>query len=333
MVSLSDMSDALRGRTIVPMKGKAESLPRGDQWVYELKWDGMRVLAFITNEANGPQVRLQSTNERDVTKSFPELQALGELASMFPEGLILDGEIVAFRDGMPSFNALQTRMHVADPNDAARRAKITPVLFVAFDLLHLDGHDTTALPLVNRRALLEQLGDDHPCWTICEQHREDPDALLKVVIDSGLEGIMAKNLNSVYQANRRSPDWVKIKPRLRQEFVVGGWTEGRGSRAGGLGSLLVGYYDGDELHYAGRAGSGLSDTTQKEWHRRLIESASSPFLEAPVLPREKKVHWCEPNEIAEIAFAEWGADGRHLRHPVVLGRRTDKDPTSVIRES
>jgi bifunctional non-homologous end joining protein LigD len=325
------MSDQLHGRTIVPMKGKADVLPRGEPWVYELKWDGMRVLAFITNDETGPSVRLQSTNERDVTKSFPEMQALASLGELF-DGLILDGEIVAFSDGMPSFNKLQTRMHVADPSEAARRAKITPVLFVAFDLLHLDGHDIMGLPLTNRRALLEQISDDDPCWTLCEQHTDNVDGLLQAVIDSGLEGIMAKNVNSVYQPNRRSPDWIKIKPRLRQEFVVGGWTEGQGGRTGGLGSLLLGYYDGAELHYAGRAGSGLTEATQREWQSLLGDTASCPFVETPVLPREKKLHWCAPNHVAEIAFSEWGADGQHLRHPVVLGRRTDKDPTTVVRE-
>ena len=156
-----------------------------------------------------------------------------------------------------------------------------------------------------------------------------------MVIETELEGLMAKNVNSVYQAGRRSPDWIKVKPRWRQEFVVGGWLGGKGSRSGGLGSLLVGYYDDGQLHYAGRAGSGLSDTTQREWHQLLVEQAGCPFVETPTFPRQKLdqgLHWCEPAEVVEIAFHEWGTDGQHLRHPVVLGRRTDKDPTEVVRE-
>jgi len=318
----------LSNRIIEPMKGKADTLPRGDNWVYELKWDGMRAVAFITKDSAGnPHLRLQSTNGRDVTHSFPDLLPLAEVGAHF-DGLVLDGE-------KPSFNTLQTRMHVADPADAARRAKITPVLFVAFDLLHLDGHDTMSLPLASRRSLLEQLSDEDPCWTICDQHADNVDALLDVVIESDLEGLMAKSVNSVYQPGRRSPDWVKIKPRFRQEFVVGGWLGGRGHRSGGLGSILVGYYEDGDLHYAGRAGSGLSDTTQREWKELLVPQATCPFIEAPTFPREKLnqgLHWCEPTQVAEIAFHEWGTDGHHLRHPVVLGRRTDKDPRDVIRE-
>lgn len=317
------------------MKGKADSLPRGDTWVYEIKWDGMRALAFITTAADGsPSVRLQSSNGRDVTHSFPDLLPLADVGAHF-DGLVLDGEIVAFSGDKPSFNTLQSRMHVADPADAARRAKTTPVLFVAFDLLHLDGHDTMALPLSDRRALLEQLSDDDPCWTICDQHHENVDALLDVVVDSELEGLMAKNVTSVYQAGRRSPDWIKVKPRFRQEFVVGGWLGGRGSRSGGLGSLLVGYYEDGLLHYAGRAGSGLTNTTQRDWSELLIVQSNCPFVEAPAFPRDKMrqgLHWCEPTEVVEIAFHEWGNDGHHLRHPVVLGRRSDKDPADVRRE-
>lgn len=309
------------------MKGKAGDLPRGDQWLYELKWDGMRVLAFIHEGT----VRLQSSNERDVTVSFPELQALASVGDNF-DGVILDGEIVAFDGARPSFNTLQSRMHVTDPADAARRAAVTPVIFVAFDLLHLDGHDTTSLPLGNRRTLLEQLGDDDLCWTICEQHVDNVEGLLDAVTAAGLEGIMAKNRRSVYQPGRRSPDWVKLKPRLRQEFVVGGWLGGQGRRSGGLGSLLVGYYDGDVLRFAGRAGSGLTEVTQKEWQALLTESPTCPFAELPTFPRDRIVHWCEPTQIAEIAFGEWGTDGKHLRHPVVLGRRVDKDPLQVVRE-
>jgi len=317
----------IESRTIVPMKGKADAIPRGDRWVYELKWDGMRVVVFISNGT----VRLQSSNERDVTTSFPELQRLAGLGELF-DGIILDGEIVAFEGDKPSFNTLQSRMHVSDPAEAARRAGTTPVVFVAFDLLHLDGHDTMGLPLTNRRALLEQLSDDEPCWTICEQYKDNVDALVDAVTEQGLEGIVAKNSTSIYQPGRRSPDWVKVKPRLRQEFVVGGWIGGSGHRSGGLGSLLVGCYDGEDLVYAGRAGSGLTDTTQREWQQLLSDSATCPFHETPVIPRDKSVHWCEPTEVAEIAFGEWGGNGKLLRHPVVLGRRIDKDPRDVVRE-
>ena len=164
------------------MKAKpAEVTPRGEQWVYELKWDGMRVVLFIA----AGKVRAQSSNLRDVSASYPELASLGTLNEDF-ESVVLDGEIVAFDDGRPSFNALQSRMHVADPSEASRRSASTPVLFVAFDLLHLNGHDTTSLPLHNRRSLLQQINDENPAWTISEQyHDDDLDSLLDVVVDRG----------------------------------------------------------------------------------------------------------------------------------------------------
>lgn len=315
------------------MKGKADTLPRGEDWVYELKWDGMRVLAFVgVDDLATTSVRLQSSNGRDITASFPELQALSCLGDHL-DGLILDGEIVAFSGATPSFHALQTRMHVSDPAEATRRSAATPVVFVAFDLLHLNGHDTMALPLHNRRRLLEQLTNDDPCWTICEQHQDNVDGLVNAVVAANLEGIMAKRVNSRYEPGRRSHDWIKFKPRLRQEFVIGGWIEGQGSRSSGIGSLLVGYYDREQFHYAGRAGSGLTVDTQREWQQLLQDSPRCPFAQVPTLGRDKVVHWVEPTEIVEVAFAEWGVDGSHLRHPVVLGRRTDKDPRSVGRES
>lgn len=328
------MAASLESRTIAPMKGKSETtVPRGDDWVYELKWDGMRVLVFVMRRDDGDhRVRLQSSNGRDVTASFPELQAMADLADDY-DGLVLDGEVVAFADGKPDFTTLQkNRIHVSDRNEAERRSVTTPVLFVAFDLLHLDGHDTFALPLENRRSLLEHLDDDAPCWTICEQHEGDVDALLDVVSEKGLEGIVAKRLGSAYRPGRRSPDWVKVKPRPRQEFVVGGWLEGRGSSVGGLGSLLVGYYDLGALHYAGRAGSGLTVATRLEWQSRLTPSPTCPFAQTPPLPRDKVAHWCNPDHVVEIAFGEW-TTGNVLRHPVVLGYRSDKRPTEVRRET
>lgn len=331
------MTDSpLAGRVIAPMKGiaaKTDEIPVGDHWSYELKWDGMRIIAFI----EGDTIRLQSSNGRDVTVSFPELAALRELGDEL-DSLVLDGEVIAFADGRPSFNALQQRMHVTDPADAARRAAHTPVIFVAFDLLHLNGHDTMALPLTNRRTLLEQIVEPGPHWRISEQHADDPQALLDVVLDADLEGIMAKRSDSLYAAGKRSPSWVKIKPRKRQEFVVGGWLSGRGTRAGGLGSLLLGYYDEADngemtLRFAGGAGSGLTDATLTEWEHTLTLQEICPFDETPSVTLDgRKLHWCVPDQIAEIAFSEWAA-GQQLRHPVVLGRRTDKSPTDVRRES
>lgn len=309
------------------MKAKSADRVVGD-WRFELKWDGMRHIAFITPQS----VRLQSTNLRTVTNSFPELAAMATLGADL-DGLVLDGETVAFdENGLPSFNALQRRMHVSDPAEARRRSATTPVLFIAFDILHVDGHDTFALPLEDRRTLLEQVFEGGPHWMICEQHDGDMAALLDVVETKHLEGIVAKRPKSTYQPGKRSADWVKIKPRQRQEFVVGGWLMGQGNRKGKLGSLLVGVYEGDQLLFAGRAGSGLNESDLQDWQAALTASTECPFAEAPDMPRDRTYSWCEPLQVAEIAFGEW-KPGHQFRHPVVLGRRIDKDPRSVIRES
>lgn len=327
--TLADVSATgdLHTRTLSPMKAQSADTAAGDNWLFELKWDGMRQLLFITDDG----VRVQSSNERNVTTSFPELAGMQSLHDGF-DGIIIDGEAVAFdENGRPSFAALQRRMHVADPAEARRRAATTPVMFVAFDLLHLDGHDTLSLPLTSRRALLDQVFEDGSNWKRSTQH-SDLAPLLDVVQANQLEGVVAKRPTSIYQPGRRSPDWLKIKPRRRQEFVVGGWMSGQGNRAGRLGSLLVGFYDGNQLRYAGRAGSGLTDVTLAEWQALLVDSPICPFAEAPSFPRDRVVHWCEPAQIVEIAFGEWSGE-HHLRHPVVLGRRTDKDPKRVFRET
>lgn len=326
-VSATENTSDLGTRTIAPMKAQPGDNTIGDNWVYELKWDGMRQLLHITHDG----VRVQSSNERNVTASFPELAPLQELLGGM-SGLVLDGEAVAFDDdGRPSFAAMQRRMHISDPAEAARRSTTTPIMFVAFDVLHVDGHDTFALPLSSRRELLDQVFDDGPNWKRSSQHPELA-PLLDVVNANHLEGVVAKRPTSTYQPGRRSPDWLKIKPRRRQEFVVGGWTAGQGNRAGRLGSLLVGFYDGDKLRYAGRAGSGLTDTTIAEWQSLLSPVNQCPFATTPALPRDRNVQWCDPSHVVEIAFGEWSGD-HHLRHPVVLGRRTDKHPQDVVRES
>lgn len=313
---------------IVPMKVTAGDLPRGDHWVYEIKWDGMRIVAHLQDD----EVRLQSSNGLDVTASFPDLGALAELAEGY-DGLVLDGEVVAFADRRPSFGTLQQRMHVSDPAEAARRAVATPVVYVIFDLLWLDGHDTTTLPLNDRRTLLERLVDVGPAWRLCEQHAGDPDGLLEIVTANELEGLVAKRVDSVYQPGRRSPGWVKVKPRKRQEFVVGGWLSNRAQRGVGLGSLILGYHDDCGLRFAGSAGSGLTRSAIEEWQRVLTEHDGCPFVDRPTILRDgRSLHWCQPDHVVEIAFGEWPA-GQQLRHPVVIGRRTDKDPLEVRRES
>ncbi len=296
--------------------------PTGDDWTFELKYDGMRAITFVTPTG----VRVQSANERDVTASFPELASMAVLADGV-DMLILDGELIAFDNGRLSFGAMQHRMHVTDAGEAARRARANPVMYVVFDLLGLHNHDTTALPLDQRRQLLHDLVEPGPNWKLATPE-SDPDPLLDAVNLLGLEGIVAKRTSSTYQPGRRSSDWRKIKPQGRQEFVVGGWTTGLGQRTGSIGSLLLGYHDPSGLRYAGRAGSGLSQATISEWDELVVRRATSPFVDEVDLPRDRQVLWCEPNHVVEIAYGEW-PDGGHLRHPVVLGRRTDKAAPDV----
>lgn len=312
------------------MKAVSGDLPTGDGWSYEIKWDGMRIIAFVDDAG----LRLQSTNLLDATRSFPELAGLVDATSGF-ESLVLDGEVVAFtEDGRPSFGRLQDRMHIKDPVEAARRARSNPVSFVIFDLLHLNGTDTMALPLGDRRQLLEQVIEPGPHWRLTDVHADGATDLLAIVTEQGLEGLIAKQLASRYLEGKRSSTWRKIKPRLRQEFVVGGWTEGRDGRSGSIGSLLIGYYDdAGALRHAGSVGSGLDTDALALWHRLVADDVrpDSPF-EGPVPPTlGRTFHWLEPRHVIEVAFGEWTADG-NLRHPSYLGLRTDKDPQDVVRE-
>jgi len=323
------MSGQLRGRTIKPMKATSGELPTGDDWLYEIKWDGMRIIAFIDEDG----LRLQTTNLIDATVRFPELTSLPEEFEGI-DSLILDGELVAAgADGQPSFGRMQERMHIADPVEARRRAIDNPVTFVIFDLLHLNGNDTHTLPFVDRRRLLDQLVEPGEHWRLTDVHEDGGAELLEIVIDRGLEGLIAKLGTSRYIEGKRTPSWRKVKPRRRQEFVVGGWAAGKEGRAGSIGSLLLGYYDGDALRHCGSVGSGLNVESIAHWQSIIDETSidHSPF-DGPVPPTMgRSFHWVDPRHVVEVAFGEWTADG-HLRHPSYLGHRVDKDPRDVVRE-
>ncbi len=307
----------------------ADNAPDGDVWVHELKWDGMRAIMHLRSGLT----RVQSGNGRDVSVSFPEIAPIAQLAREL-DGLVLDGELVAFREGLPSFGALQQRMHVANEQEAQRRARVTPVMFVAFDVLHVGGDDTMRLPLKDRHRLLNQIVEPGPSWRVSDQHGGDEgaQALLDVVNANSLEGIVSKRSDAAYVPGKRSASWVKVKPRQREEFVVGGWISGQGNRANEIGSLLLGWYDSDStLRYAGRAGSGLDATSLADWRATLKAASTSPFADTVDVPRDRTVHWVQPDHVAEIAYGEWPAGG-HLRHPAVLGRRADKAAADVRRE-
>lgn len=313
------------------MKATAGALPEGDEWLHEIKWDGMRLVVTIEPGADGPTVRLTSANGKNATTSFPELAGLGHALGV--RSAVLDGEVVAFdAAGRPDFGRLQQRMHVSNPRQAVERAASVPAVLVLFDVLALDGNDVTGLPLTERRDLLEALVEPGPHWQVPAVH-DDGAALLDAATAADLEGIVAKRRDSTYRPGSRTKEWVKVKVRRRQEFVVGGWAPGEGGRAGRIGGLLVGYHDtedGGPLRYAGRVGSGLTDQEIEVLTARFAASAVTdcPFEPPPPALHRRGAVWVEPNLVVEVAFAEWTGDGR-LRHPSYCGRRLDKDPDTV----
>ena len=311
------------------MKATSGPLPTGDGWVYEVKWDGMRVLTEV-----GPDgVRAWSSQGLDAAVSFPELAALAP--ALAPVEATFDGEVVALdAEGRPSFERLQRRMHVSSPTEAARRAVEVPVAYVVFDLLALAGHDLTGRPWHERRHLLDQLADDLPAGVDVATVYEDGADLLEAARRNGLEGVVAKRRDVPYVPGARTRSWVKVKVRLHDEMVVGGWSGGIGNREGKLGSLLFGYHDapGGPLRYAGRAGSGFTWAELARVEARLAPLATDvcPFDPPPPPLHRKGAHWVAPAMVVEIEYAEWTSEGR-LRHPVYLGERTDKAPEDVVR--
>jgi bifunctional non-homologous end joining protein LigD len=314
-----------------PMLAVAGPLPTPEEdpgWGYELKWDGVRATVYV----EGGRPRALSRNDRDVTASYPELRALA--ASLGTRQVVLDGEIVAVDErGRVSFGVLQSRMHVTKPADARRLAAQVPATFVAFDVVHLDGADTTGLPYTERRALLESLALAGPAWQTGPSFRGGGADVLAGSLAQGLEGIVAKRLDSTYQPGRRSESWRKIKNLRTQEVVIGGWKPGHGRRADTIGSLLLGVQDAAGLEYAGHVGTGFTDRALRELATQLrpLRRPTSPFAGELPRPDARDAIWVVPTLVGEVEFGEWTRDGR-LRHPSWRGLRADKDPTAVRRE-
>jgi bifunctional non-homologous end joining protein LigD len=317
-------------RNIKPMLATLSTLPLDEEnWAFELKWDGIRAIAYCETG----QLRLESRNLREITSHYPELRAVA--ADLGAREVVLDGEIVAFdENGQPSFERLQGRMNLASESAVRRRMADCPVTYLAFDLLYVDGHALFDLPYSERRARLEDLGLDGPHWQTPSHHRGEGKALLELTKSRGLEGLVAKRLDSRYVPGRRTRAWLKVKNTRSQDLVIGGWLPGRGRREGTLGAILVGYYEGDDadrrLRYAGRVGSGFSDSELDRLNELLepLATKGSPF-DGRQPPREAR--FVEPRLVAEIVFREWTA-ARTLRAPVYKGLRPDKDPAEAIIE-
>jgi bifunctional non-homologous end joining protein LigD len=307
-----------QGRRYRPMLATLESeVPHGEQWVFEVKWDGYRALAYI----RGSEVQLLSRRDNDLTERFANVAKEVAKAVKTPHA-VLDGEVCALDErGRASFSAMQQGG--------------TALVYYVFDLLELEGVPLIDLPLRERHERLAKLLDGRNRCVRLSETFDDGDALYEAAEQQKLEGIMAKRLDSRYFEGRRARDWLKIKTHGRQEFIIAGYTHGGGRRASTFGSLILAVNDGDELRYVGNVGTGFDDAEIRRLLAKLkpLRCETSPFRPIPKLPRVRKdqIVWVEPQLVAEVKFAEWTHDG-HLRAPVYQGLRDDKDPSEVRLE-
>jgi bifunctional non-homologous end joining protein LigD len=290
-------------------------------WIFERKLDGERCLAFRRDG----EVRLLSRSQQHLNHTYPEV--VDGLAQQDAPDLVVDGEVVAFEGGRTSFERLQQRLGIT--NEAEARRSPVAVFYYIFDLLYLDGYDTTGLALRDRKTLLRQVLRYRDALRFTSHRNAVGEEYFQFACGHGWEGLVAKRAGSTY-VSRRSPDWLKFKCSSGQEFVVGGFTDPAGSRVG-LGALLVGYYDDGKLVYAGKVGTGFSTATLLALRQQLdaLETETTPFPRGRVV--ERSVHWVRPELVAEVVFSEWTSDGK-LRHPRFEGLRIDKAARDVQRE-
>jgi bifunctional non-homologous end joining protein LigD len=300
-----------------------DKVPKGDDWIFEVKWDGVRGLVYIDDGS----VAIYTRNNNRCERQYPELQVLPHYIDA--KQAILDGEIVVMDErGVSKFELIQPRIHTQDANAIAKMGQKNPVHLFAFDLLYLDGRDLRREPLVERKRLLRKIVKPFALLRVSESFEGSGEELLDAARQTGLEGLIAKRRTSVYES-RRSGNWLKVKLTSEQEFVIGGYTAGEREP---FGSLALGYYEDGKLHYAGNVGTGFTARNLAEICLRLepLKTSKKPFAGADKIPRGTE--WVKPELVAEIKFANW-TDDKKLRAPVYLGLRNDKAATAVQVES
>ena len=314
-------------KRIKPMLARLADRPFSHpDWVFEPKLDGFRVLALLRKG----DVKLHSRTGIDLTEHFPEVVA--ELESQPEDELVIDGEIVALdENGRPDFGLLHNRAGLPKMRKIGRPGVAT-IKYYAFDLLYIGGTDLQRVPLFERKALLAQVLAPGDRVEMVEYVEADGEVFFDAAIQLGLEGMVAKRRDSAYEPGARSASWIKIKAEVAQEFVVGAYTKGSGSRSSTFGALLLGYYEGDELRYAGKVGSGFDRETLEGLREMLalIHADRSPFAGDPELDK-MDAQWVRPELVARVKFAQWTVEDR-LRAPVFVALRSDLTPTAVVRE-
>jgi bifunctional non-homologous end joining protein LigD len=314
---------------IVPMMARLGALPKDDdRWAFEIKWDGVRAIAH----SEPGRLRFHSRNLNDITPRYPELARLNRALSH--HRAILDGEIVALdAEGRPSFGALQRRMHLAAESAVRRLAREAPVTYMVFDLLWLDGHPLMDLPYSERRERLAELGLEGERWRTPDYVAGRGADVLAATAEQGLEGVVAKRLDSPYEPGRRSPCWLKVKNVASQEVVIGGWMPGEGRRRERIGALLAGVREDGHLRYAGRVGTGFTESELDRLRELLrpLERDTPPFDAPGQADLPRGAVWVEPRHVAEVEFRDW-TQGGQMRAPSYKGLRDDKGPEDVVRE-
>jgi bifunctional non-homologous end joining protein LigD len=309
-----------------PMLATLGKMPTGPRWAFEFKWDGVRAIVSI----DGDQVRAMSRNDIDVTPSYPELLGLPEQLGG-KRRLVLDGELVTLdKRGAPSFGLLQQRMHVRHPDEGLLSRY--PLKFYVFDLLWLEGESLLGRSYSSRREALEKLKPRNGVMSVTPRFPGPGEDLMEAAKTSGLEGVVAKALESTYEPGRRSPAWIKVPLNQTQEVIVVGWKPGAGRRAGMIGSLLLGAYGkSGKLEFIGHVGTGFTDSALQALAKEVapLKRATSPVDGAQV-PREhaRNANWLKPSLVGEVQFRNWTPEGR-LRHPSWRGLRWDKTAKDV----